>query len=285
MADVSALHIRILDLQARVIGPKACLTELPKLFPTAAGWTTSGDPELVTTIQVQVDVPEARRYQITKDGIPLLAIRDPQEIPALLEWAVNTAAVAELGARYLLLHAGAVSYRDRGMLLPAASGAGKSTLVAGLVASGLQYLSDEVGVLDPRTQMLLPFAKSMCVKNGAIEVLAPLYPELKAGAPRYRLDEPICYLGPPPDSWPDGPVPVHFVVLPRYRRRARTVLTPVPRSTVLRCLLEQSFSLRRHGSGGVRSIVGVLRDADCYTLTFSDLGQAVDLLLKLATTA
>ena len=40
--------------------------------------------------------------------------------------------------------AGSVACRGRGLILPAPSGGGKTTLVAGLVAAGFDYLSDEV---------------------------------------------------------------------------------------------------------------------------------------------
>ena len=80
----------------------------------------------------------------------------------------------------------------------------------------------------------------------------------------------MWYLAPPAGAWPGRPVPVRYVVLPRYVPRARTVLAPVARSEALGRLLEQSFGIGgRGGSGapGVAEAVELVGGAACYALT------------------
>jgi len=48
----------------------------------------------------------------------------------------------------LFIHAGAVSWRGKALLLPGKSGSGKSELVAALLHLGADYLSDEFALLD-----------------------------------------------------------------------------------------------------------------------------------------
>jgi len=60
-----------------------------------------------------------------------------------LEWLV-----AERARRVVFIHAGAVGWHGKAILLPGRSGSGKTTLVAALVRAGGVYLSDEYAVID-----------------------------------------------------------------------------------------------------------------------------------------
>ncbi len=62
---------------------------------------------------------------------------------------------------HLLLHAGALERRGRGVLLAGGSGAGKSTLVVELVRRGFKLLSDEVGAIRMSDGVLEPFPRSL----------------------------------------------------------------------------------------------------------------------------
>jgi hypothetical protein len=56
--------------------------------------------------------------------------------------------VARFARERLFVHAGAVGWRGRAILLPGHTHAGKSTLVAALLKAGATYLSDEYALLD-----------------------------------------------------------------------------------------------------------------------------------------
>jgi len=59
--------------------------------------------------------------------------------------------------RLIFVHAGAVEIDARAHIFVGDSGAGKTSTVAGLLACGAAYLSDEVVLLDPETSTVLPF--------------------------------------------------------------------------------------------------------------------------------
>ncbi|HEX5418280.1 MAG TPA: hypothetical protein VFZ25_21705 [Chloroflexota bacterium] len=178
--------------------------------------------------------------------------------------------------RYLLLHAGVVAFEDQGIVLPAASGHGKTTLTAALIASGFQYLSDEVAVLDAQTHHLLPFAKSLYIRSGARDALLSLHPRLAEIAPyRPRDNPPVWYLPPCPEWLPRSPTVARFVICPRYVPGASVTLAPISRSTALQCFLDQSFNVREHGGRGIQDLAAILRDTRCYTLSFGNLDEAV----------
>jgi hypothetical protein len=70
-----------------------------------------------------------------------------------------------LGARgRTFVHAGAVGWRGRAILVPGRSRSGKTTLVAELVRQGALYLSDEFAVLDARGRVH-PFTKPLSIRG------------------------------------------------------------------------------------------------------------------------
>lgn len=83
-------------------------------------------------------------------------------ISVLLGQIVGT--LTTLLTRTLFIHAGAVDFAGRGVIVIGQSGAGKTSTVAALVRKGAAYLSDEVALLDPVSQTVAPFAIPMAVK-------------------------------------------------------------------------------------------------------------------------
>jgi hypothetical protein len=89
------------------------------------------------------------RYQVRMEDE--LLVSDQTLESALIELGGHLMIhVAEYAPEYVFLHAGAVAWRDRVLLLPGASCAGKSTLVAELVRAGATYCSDEFALIDGR---------------------------------------------------------------------------------------------------------------------------------------
>jgi hypothetical protein len=72
--------------------------------------------------------------------------------------------VAERAPERVFVHAGAVAYRGRGIVIPGRSFSGKSTLVAELVRAGASYYSDEYAVLD-KQGLLHPFARPISIRR------------------------------------------------------------------------------------------------------------------------
>src|SRR6266550_3942853 len=91
-----------------------------------------------------------RRFHLLySDALQLARTHDLDEVFAGLEDHVKLY-VAETAPRLVFVHAGAVGWRGRAIVLPGVSYSGKSTLVAALVKAGAVYYSDEYAVLDPR---------------------------------------------------------------------------------------------------------------------------------------
>src|SRR5579872_52571 len=78
-------------------------------------------------------------------------------------------AIAENSLERLFVHAGAVGWRGKAILLPGKSHAGKSLLVRELICAGALYFSDEFAVLDS-DGFVHPFALPLSVRtlNGKV---------------------------------------------------------------------------------------------------------------------
>ena len=72
--------------------------------------------------------------------------------------------VAEMARDRVFVHAGAVSWRGRAILVPGRSFSGKSTLIKALLDAGAGYLSDEFAVLDERG-WVHPFARPLSLRR------------------------------------------------------------------------------------------------------------------------
>jgi len=91
-----------------------------------------------------------RRYHLVYSGATRLARTfDLHEALRLFELDLHFY-IAEATRRYVFVHAAAVGWRGRALLLPGERGTGKSRLVAALVRAGAHYLSDRFAVLDAR---------------------------------------------------------------------------------------------------------------------------------------
>ena len=72
--------------------------------------------------------------------------------------------VGKLAKERVFVHAGAVVWKGRAIILPGDSYAGKSTLVAALIRAGATYYSDEIAVLDEDGN-LHPYARPLQMRK------------------------------------------------------------------------------------------------------------------------
>jgi len=72
--------------------------------------------------------------------------------------------IAEYAESRVFLHAGAVGWKGKALILPARSFSGKSTLVAELVKKGALYYSDDFAVLD-KIGMVHPFHRQISLRG------------------------------------------------------------------------------------------------------------------------
>lgn len=102
-------------------------------------------------------------FAIYKDGENVSNAADERTFFDFIESQIRLA-VAEFAVGRVFLHAGAVGWKGRGVIIPASSFAGKSALVAALIKKGALYYSDEYAVLDEDGR-LHPFPKPLSLRG------------------------------------------------------------------------------------------------------------------------
>jgi hypothetical protein len=181
------------------------------------------------------------------------------------------------------VHAGALAANGGALLLPGHAGHGKSTLSAGLAADGFDMLSDDTTLLVGQPPRVASLPTGLCVKRGAYDVLAPLFPRL-AGLPEWPRPDGLVakYLMPDLDlAWaaPEQLVPARWLVFPHYDAGHATRLLPLPRLEALERLLPGVYFLSGTlDAANLDALIRWIEEIDCYELPLSSLDEAVALL-------
>lgn len=151
-----------------------------------------------------------RRYTLTTEAAGTYAITRDHELKThgldldLALGMLDSEIRVYVGRRahgYVFIHAGAVSCRGRGIVLPGTSFAGKTTLVAALVRAGAGYYSDEFAVLDHQG-LLHPYSKPLSIR----------------GDGRMQIDHSVESLG---GVAGEEAIPVGMIVFTSYRPDAQ----------------------------------------------------------------
>ena len=182
------------------------------------------------------------------------------------------------------LHAGVVGTGESCILFPAAAGSGKSSLTAAMTRRGYRYYSDEVALVQRQTFRVPPMPLAICVKEGGWEVMSRYFPEI-ANLPSHRRGDGklVRYVPPPEDAATHPPASVSHIVFPRYAKDGSTGLKPLRRAEALGRLFGECFALSQRLDGeNVKRIVSWMAGIDCYSLEFSSLDDAVELVAKAA---
>jgi len=143
---------------------------------------------------------------------------------------------------FVFVHAGAVAWQGRALVLPGRSRSGKSELVRALVSAGAEYLSDEFAVFDGEG-LVHPYARSLGLRRGE-EARAWISPESLGARVAARPLPPglIAFLRYAPGArWQPRSLSSghtvlgllrHAVAARRRLALARSVLVPVASSVV-----------------------------------------------------
>jgi len=174
------------------------------------GWKPSSSPlvpHLFSLVEggarssARVGTSPRRLWVLYEGGVRVARHRDLENVLRGLESCVRLT-VAEEAPRRVFVHAGAVGWKGRAIVVPGKSFSGKTTLVSELVKAGATYYSDEYAVLDGRGRVH-PFPAPLSVRA----------PGSFQGEKR-PLDAPGATIG-------GRPLPVGLVVAARFSEGAR----------------------------------------------------------------
>lgn len=169
-------------------------------------------------------------------------------------------AVARASRDHIFVHAGAVTYGGKGILLPGVPGAGKSTLVRYLLERGAQYYSDEYAVLDGSGK-LYPFPCRLRLGASSESKLPYAHEELGAVAGH-------------------GAAPVDCVAFPTYEPGATHGVEALPRSSAALYLLAHTPQARTRPRESMTAVSMAASRAQCYRVRYSYCKAVADLLFS-----
>ncbi|MEE8119938.1 MAG: HprK-related kinase A [Anaerolineales bacterium] len=202
----------------------------------------------------------------------------------LLESAINWG-IAARTARYLLIHGAVVEREGRAVVMPGTSGAGKSTLTAALVANGWRLLTDEVTIIDPRDGLLQPHPRPISLKNETIDLIAGRYPQLAAkkhyeGTTKGR----VAFLKTPRDAIQkaDCPAKPSLVIALNYNPAGVLTCDPLEKAKAFMLLARQSPTYKILLERGFQTLANFVEACDHYSLTYSDLDEAIRIIDELS---
>jgi hypothetical protein len=176
----------------------------------------------------------------------------------------------------LVLHAGAVSLRGCGLLLPAPSGAGKSTLTAALVLRGFRYLSDEAAAIDPISLEVEPYPKPLTLSGRSLALLGHHVVLEDAGGFKQVVACSALRAGAV-----SRPVPARLLIFPSYQPGATSTLTPMNRAEAIVEVAGCSFNFVDRGGEWMPLLQRLVTDCWCGRLTIGDLEEASELVTEL----
>jgi hypothetical protein len=165
--------------------------------------------------------------------------------------------VAAGAERRTFVHAGAVGWRGRAIVLPGRSRSGKTTLVAELLKAGAAYLSDEFAVLDLRGRVH-PFPKALSIRG-------------PGGCDLHARNRRVEELG---GTCATGPLPVGLVVLTEHRPGATWRPEPVSAGRAVLEMLAHTVPARLRPEASLQSLERAVARA---TVLRGERGEAAEI--------
>lgn len=169
--------------------------------------------------------------------------------------------VAEMARRRVFIHAGAVGWQGRAIVIPGRSYSGKTSLVAALVRAGATYYSDEYAVLDMEGRVH-PYPQPLAVRK-------PGFHEQK----KRPVEEIGGVIG-------TRPLPVGLVIVTDYKDGARWRPSPLSAGQAVLELLANTVPARRKPEVVIPTLQKAVSSATSLKGARGEAEEAARLILK-----
>lgn len=170
--------------------------------------------------------------------------------------------VAEFAENFVFLHAGAVAYRKKAIIIPGVSFAGKTTLVAELSKRGLEYYSDEYAVIDKKG-LLNPFSKRLSMR-GIIDDYT-------------QVEIPVEEMG---GRKGVKPIPIKMILVTKYKKNAKFRPEQISTGKGIIESIANSVSVRQNPELVLQTLSQVVAGAKVIKTSRGEVGQFADKFLK-----
>lgn len=181
----------------------------------------------------------------------------------------------------MTVHAAALTNGRKTILIPAESGSGKTTMAAMLQNHGYQLISDDFVPIDRHLFRAWPFPIAMSVKQGAMDVLSQIYPDLEKKPIKLTSSKKnVRYLTPYYNpEFSELAFPIKEVVSIKYDSLVEFEFKKADKLKSIKLLLDQSWILPNAGNAG--AFLDQVSQWSFYQLTYSNNEKALDAISKL----
>lgn len=180
------------------------------------------------------------------------------------------------------LHAGAVGWNGRSILIPGQSGAGKSSLTAWFVDKGFAYLTDELAILTA-DGAVAGLSRALMLKRAA-DMFVSALPRFTSSQ-RHQAGETLM-LRPerPDDQTPARLLPCGLIIFPSFAPGADLTIRPLTSARACIGLMGCNVNSRNLPDGGFTAVSGLARRLTAVELSygaFDQLDDVADMLARL----
>lgn len=172
----------------------------------------------------------------------------------------------------IVLHAAALSNLDDGLILCGQSGCGKSSLAAWLVASGMQYLTDEVIVFPINGGEISGLCRSIILKPGSSFIWKRWLGMVESDG-CYHFKDGSVWISPKlfnAHAFRASVAP-RILIFPRYAPEAEFNAQRLTKADALFHLLQCLVNARNFSDGGMTATTRLAKRVTAYSLTYSDI--------------
>lgn len=215
---------------------------------------------LGSSVHLRVDRVDGGCYRLTVDSVEVLSTTDTAELILGVLKAIDEAVVYRLQS-LKAVHAGAVVFENRAILIPGSTHAGKSSIVAELLRRGATLLSDEYALIDEAGRVH-SYPRPMLLRDSCMRQSPVLPAELGS-------------------DYVKNPVSVGWILALEYRHSSDWSVQEVPQSEALMILLRNTPHSMAESPAMVDFFLRAVSAAKCYAGQRGDAVQGADQILQL----
>jgi hypothetical protein len=257
MFSTVGFGLRAFDCNIRVETPchDAHDTLQRYLFPSIKRTEYSATPDVLFCVERRDD-----KFQLSVNGVEVALADSAINLAVAAIKALDDIVVKRL-ATLRAVHAGAVLFANRAMLIPGSTHAGKSSLVAELLKRGATYLSDEYALIDEEGYVH-PYPRPLLLRNGRPRQVPVLPGDLNA-------------------SFASEPAPVGWILSLEYDAVNTWNIQAIPQGEALMILLRNTPHPLEESPSMTDMFLRAVATASCYCGQRGDAVQAADEILEL----
>lgn len=201
---------------------------------------------------------------------------------AMLEWGMNWI-IASHELQYVIVHSAVLAKGDIAVMFPAPPGSGKSTLTAHLANNGWRLLSDEMALILPNTNQVIPFTRAICLKNNAIELAQGWFPQASFSSIAHATHKGnVIHMAPNTEATNNAnkPATLKGIVFPKYDVNIALDIYQLNMTETYLQMVHNAFNFRQLGNESFDTVTQLIESCKAFEVHYNDLNEIDSFLVE-----